>query len=510
MQTINNIYKYVALLAFTAIFCAGCQNDSDEWMPASEKNVMIELSVSPGELTRATPTGTEVTINSLRIYAFYGDKQVGYVYGGATAPGTPFYMDLELPETGTHNVDFYLIANEAVMSYENSTVTLSEKMTKEELSAVRFTGLRTADALPMYAVKIVPINVDAVSNGSNTISGHEGHFVLTQKVEFALERSLAKLSVYAAKTAGAGTDPLISKVELQAQGTRYYSYLFPQTQETLAGIASRSNNRVLLNSAVSITKEVTKGTPAAYEPTSYNEVAVGMYLPEVPFGSTAWDVKSTEERAAVLRVEYALGEGMETKNAYINLPVIQRNHHIKVCILINAEGQIIVNYEVADWDDFYMPDYHFGYPTHSYLREKLPTTDEEATAKPSGPAQMAENSPFVCYFQMTQPDQDFWTPTTRGLNASNCDIWVYDAVTKELIKEENFPIRASDKWYKIEVEPRAGMPITGEVELAISYRATGMTQSEFLLINGTTQEYYWPYEGSSVQDANYVIITMVN
>jgi hypothetical protein len=49
-----------------------------------------------------------------------------------------------------------------------------------------------------------------------------------------------------------------------------------------------------------------------------------------------------------------------------------------------------------------------------------------------------------------------------------------------------------------------------EVKLAITYRAAGFETIEYMLINGSYQEYYWPYAGGSQQDANYVIITMVN
>lgn len=511
MRMMNNIYKYVALLAFTAVVSAGCQNETDEWIPNGKKSVMVELSVSASELTRATPTDVEKTINSLRIYAFSGDKMAGYVSRTSIAPGTPFYMDLELPETGTHNVDFYVVANEGGMvDDDNAVVTLKDKMTKAELEAIRFTSFNTGNVLPMYAKQTEAINIDAVRNVANTIEGHEGHFMLTQTIAFQLARPIVKLSVYAAKTAGASNNPQISEVELLNGGTRQYNYLYPQSNDVLQAIPPRANNHMLQSTTVTITKEITNGTEAAKDPANYDEVSIGKYLFEVPFGSNAWNMSSGHPNAAVLHVEYAAGGGHEVKHAYINLPKLQRNHHVKVCILINAEGQIEVNYDVADWEDVAMPDYHFDYPTHSYLRELIPTTPEEAQAKPSGPAQMSESNPFVCYFQMIQPAEDKWRPTLRGLYANNCDVWVYEVETNTLITESEYPISASEKWYRIEVEPKAGMGIGEEVELAIPYTSTGMTQNEFLLINGTTLEYYWPYSGASTQDANYVIITMVN
>lgn len=505
MQTMNNIYKYMALLAFTAALCVGCQQEADEWIPATgTKSVMMELSVSTAELTRAIPTDAEKTINTLRVYAFSGDRQAGYIYREATATGTPFYMDLELPENGSHSVDFYLVANEKEMV--NATA-LTENMTKNQLKGIIFEGLNTCSVLPMYANTTITINVDDVRNTANAVEGHEGHFVLTQTVAFELTRPIAKLSVYAAKVAGAENDPQISKVELLAGGTRLYNYLYPQDEATLAAISSRANNRVMLSTTMAIDKEITKGTADVENPSNYNEVVVGQYLAEVPYGATAWDTPSAYDNAAVLHVEYAGGAGQLVKNAYIYLPKVQRNHHIKVCILINAEGQIIVNYTVAPWDDHAMPDYRFEYPTHSYLRESIPTTDAEAAAKPSAPATMKENQPFVAYFQMTRPDGDKWTPTLLGLNASNCDVWVYDDTNTQIT---SFPIPASDKWYRIEVLSKSGMPINGEVNLAISYTATSFTQSEFLLINGSNHEHYWPYSGASEQNAEYVTITMVN
>lgn len=513
MQTMNNIYRHVALLAFMAVICVSCQKDASEWAPVDTKNVMIELSVSASELTRATPTEAERTINSLRIYAFSGDKMAGYVSRTSTAPGTPFYMDLELPETGTHNVDFYVIANEGEMVGDgNAVVTLKDKMTKAELEAIRFTSLNTGNVLPMYAKQTEAINVDAVRDAANTIEGHEGHFMLTQTIAFKLTRPIVKLSVYAAKTSGASNDPKISKVELLSGGTRLYNYLYPQTDAVLQAIPSRANNRELQSATVSITKEITKGTQAAGNPANYDEVTIGNYLSEVPFGATEWNVPSGFSNAAELHVEYAAGEGYEVKQAYIYLPKLQRNHHVKVCVLINAEGQIEVNYDVADWDDHSMPGYHFEYPTHSYLRESIPTAPEEMTALPSGPATMKENTPFNGYFQMTKPDTDAWTPTLLGLNGSNCEIRVFEQGTGDEVTQSDWPIPASDKWYRIEVWPLDGgkMPVGGEVNLAISYTATGLTESEFLLINGSSQSYYWPYSGTSTEDADYVIITMVN
>ena len=96
-----------------------------------------------------------------------------------------------------------------------------------------------------------------------------------------------------------------------------------------------------------------------------------------------------------------------------------------------------------------------------------------------------------------------------AINANKCEIYVYEVESGDEIT--TFPIPASNKWYRIEVWPSVGkMEVGDETKLAISYTASGLVESEFLLINGSTKNYYWPYSGTSAQDANYVIITMVN
>lgn len=512
MRTMKQTYKYMVLLALAVMLFAGCRNETDDKF-VGPQSVTIELSVSAADLTRANPTEMEKAINSLRIYAFNSanNKLAGFIHRQqATTPGTPFYMDLELPESGTHNVDFYLVANEAEMDNESLVLQLTEKMTKAELEAIKFTGLREKKSLPLYAKQTVGINVDNLSGQPVTEEGHEGHYVLAQKIQFKLERPIAKLSVYAAKIAGATSTPQINRVEFLLGGTRQYNYLFPQTDDVLNDIPSRANNRVLFNDVVSVTEEVESGSTDAQNPANYSEVTVGNYLSETAVGASAWNVDSGEQNAPVLYIEYALNAGAELKRAYVYLPKVQRNHHIKVCILINAEGQIIINYVVADWDDNKIPNYHFEYPTHSYLRNNIPTTGTEQ-AKPAAAAQMTETTPFKGYFQMAKPQNDAWTPTLLGLNGADCEIRVYEGDTNLEIKESEWPIAASDKWYRIEVHPLSRKMMAGEeVNLAISYTAVGLNESEFLLINGTDQSFYWPYSGTSQQDADYVIITMVN
>lgn len=520
MRTINNIIKNTALCFLAAMLSVSCLLEKDG--PSAEmQGVMIQVNVTAGGMTKAEtedPTSAEKIINSLRVYAFYGERLAGYAKRQTTALGEPFYMDLELPATGIHNVDFYLIANEAEMAFENGLVQLSDNMTKAQLEAVKFTGLVDRKALPMYCRKLSePINVEAISSTANTEAGHEGHFILANPVTFTLERSLAKLSVYAAKIDGVSSNPQIRGINLLAQGTREYSYLFPQTDATLDAVPHRANNRIILSSAVEVTKSVVKGSAEANDASNYTEITSGQYLPEVREGAAYDDPSYTwntfvghpadAPRAAVLHIEYALGAGQDLKNAYVYLPRVERNHHIKICILINAEGQIIINYVVADWDwdEDKMQNWFFDYPTHTYVWHEIPQNNDDLHEVPATKATMSETQPFVGYFQMTHPVSDQWMPTLEGLNASKCDIKVYNIA--DLSTPLTPPFAASEDWYKIEVHPRASHMYPGEkVNLAITYTPGGLTESEYLLINGSYSDYFWPESASE----NYITITMVN
>lgn len=489
MQKFNNIILIAAALVSAAIISVSCMEKEDA--SAQMQSVMIELSVSSEGMTKAVPTASETAINSLRIYAFYGERLAGYAEKGTVIEDTPFYMNLELPAAGTHQVDFYVVANEDQMAYQNGKVILSADMTRSQLESIRFTGLTSGDALPMYGLQKEDINVDEITS----------ELILTQKVQLHLSRSLAKISLYAAKVQGTSVIPQILDIKILAAGTRTYSYLFPQSQGTLSAIAPRPNDRTIHSSAVDVNAEVAKGSNEAKDASNYDMVQADAYLPEV----------NSED--VVLRVEYAMSPGGEIRTGFVYMPQIVRNTHYKVCILISAEGQLIINYEVMPWEDNVISEIHFDYPTHSYLREAIPSTESDLAVKPSGPAQMSESKPYEGYFQMTYPSNDSWTPTLMGPQAGNCTVTVFqqDGLVEQEVPQDQWPIDASPKWYRIVVTPDPMKVEAGdEVRLAVTYKAAGLETIEYMLINGSYQEYYWPYAGESQQDANYVIITMVN
>lgn len=499
MRKINNIIFNIGLCLMAAAVSVSCLMEKDG--PSVKlQSVMMELNVSVGAMVKASLTPSEEQIGSLRVYAFHSGRLAGYAGWTEEMPADKLYMDLVLPESGIADLTFYAIANEGQMSYENGVLQLSENMTEAQLEVIRYTGLESDACLPMYYKGTHSINAGSVTTA---YEGHDGHYVLTDKVNIRLERSLAKISVYAA-AASQGVDLKMNTIRLLAGGTRIYSHLFPQGPETLKAIGSRAEARLLHSSEVMVSKVVLSGTPAADLPENYDEIMTGQYLPEVPYKAEAG---TANEKAAVLYVEYHFGAQLQ--HGFVYLPEIVRNTHYKVCIIVKAEGQILVNIDVAPWIDAEDTQRDIDYPTHSYIMNQVPVEGQPYPEAPASQATMSEGSAFTGYFQMTYPAAEKWTPTLNGNYVPSCDVEVYEYKPSGDYKPEDklpFPISASDKWYTIKVVPHEDMPVSETVELAISYTGGGFTEAEFLLINGSAKEYYWP--GS--QDCNYITITMVN
>lgn len=508
MQNRINIIIKTALAIFAAVLATGCFFEKMD-MPKDLQNVLIQINVSAdGMQTKATPAESEKTINDLHIYAFHGDDLAGYMLIEESSD-EPILMDMILPVGASVPVDFFLIANPGSMELETNPVTLSETMTKAELRSIGYTGL-LGDALPLYCETTENLNTTIYEDHpKGTASGHETHLPIVdedlqvQQVNFKLSRPLAKLSVYGAKPVGSTIEPQILSVSIPAQGTRDYNYLFPQTDDVLNSIASRVNDRLLLSGKVSVPELTGDGTAAGHygslvtAPTYLSEVAVG--------GTPAEWMTQVDERQLALKVEYVLNPEGAVKTAFVYMPRIERNTHYKVCILVSEEneGKINIAYEVADWEEHVMPDYTFTYPTHSYLRSHVPTSSDD-TDSPAYAAEMSLTSPFEGYFQMTAPENDEWQPTLVGNHASDAEIEVYDYETGDKVVER--PIKASSKWYKIVVVPHNDLAAGNTVNLAITYQPELVTASEYLLINGSSGNFYWP----DSSDANYVTITMVN
>lgn len=496
-KTINITLKAVLTVVLT-VFATGCITEKFDTSKGL-RSVMLQVNIETEEMTKSEPADAESVINSIRIYAYSSDgRQVGHFYR-ASASSEPILMDLTLPERGTHNVKFYVFANEASMNFVDDFA-FAEKMTEAQLSLARFHNVNPTYGFPMYCESDPePVNVDNVYSTPSDEPGHEGHFYLVQQVSFGLVRPVAKLSVYGAIVdGGVPVSITVNQIGFQVNGTRDYNYLLPQTSEVLATVPTRTNGRNLIAQPAGIVRTIDNSDLTAVgNPANYDLIVADQYLGEVEVGDNDWITKESD-RQAVLHIEYTVGDGGEIQHGYVYLPAIVRNHHYKVCIRINSEGNIIINYYVADWDDADMTELWFDYPTHSYLRNAPNETDY-----PTDPASMSVSQPFTGYFKLSYPAEETWTPVLLN-NATECEVKVYKV--GEEATPLSYPIKAdSENWYKVTVTPSASLDADSEVELAITYSPLGsMDKYEYLMINGSQSNPYWPYSGSS--DPNKVII----
>ena len=497
MQKTFNIILKVVIAVFAATVSAACVTEKFDTSTGLQ-NVMLQVNIEAGEMTKTDPTAAESVINSVRIYAFRTDgTQVGHFYR-ATASDDPIVMDLTLPMKGIYDVKFHVFVNEGSMDFMDNFA-FTEKMTQAQLSAAKFHNVIPTGGFPMYCVQEESVNVENLSQSVNSSYDHRNHDYLAQQVTFKLIRPIAKISVYAAIVKG-GTAGSVSvgRVEFVKNGTRAYNYLLPQSDEVLTGVPLRSGSFEFISRPVALMKTIDKADESDIKnPDNYNLIVADQYLAETETGGNNWQTM-VSDRQALLHVEYTLGTDGIIQHGYVYLPKIVRNHHYKVCILINSEGGFIINYTVADWDDADMTELWFDYPMHSYLRVAPNETDE-----PAAPASMSTVQPFIGYFKMSYPIEETWTPVLLNhVTESELKVYKVGSETSPL----SYPVKADpDNWYKIVVTPSASLEAGEEVELAITYSPQGsMDKYEYLMINGSQNNYHWPYAGTS--DPNKVII----
>lgn len=497
IRSLFHILSRVAMLLVAFVMLVACAEKGGPDIPV--RHMLLQVDLEEKIVVKGQPSEQETTFNTIRIYAYLnatGDI-IGSFYRG-TVSSDPIYVDLALPVKGVHDVEFFVFVNESSARMPDG-FGFRERMTREELRQMRFTSLNQTGGVPLYCRQIEKIDVSRISEEFNPAAGHGAHHYLIEKVTFSLRQSLAKLSVYAAMAEGVSTTK-IHYVGILKGGLRQYTYFLPVDDQILASIPDRAIGRDLMTTEAVLTKHAAHGSQNTED---YNLLTADHYIPETEVGSEFLDVK-TDDRQATIHIQYSVGEGGELRNGYIYMPRINRGTHYNVCLLITSEGRIILSYTVAPWDKADMTEVWFDYPTHSFIEDDV---DE---LKPVAPATMSHDKPFVGYFKMSYPQTETWRPTVVSSNAGMVEVKVF---TQGGITPVEPPIKAdSENWYRIEVTPAADLEPGSEVELGITYSPDFSVDGkyEFLLINGSQNNWYWPYEGDSQQDANKVIITVTD
>lgn len=104
---------------------------------------------------------------------------------------------------------------------------------------------------------------------------------------------------------------------------------------------------------------------------------------------------------------------------------------------------------------------------------------------------------------------------TEGSDAEVSDfrinVYEIDGIGKETAITNNNNTyglnKSSDSYYRIEVVPLEAKNVGAKVHLGITAEIQGFGHAEYLLINGSQSENFWPAEGGT--DPNILIITQV-
>lgn len=511
MRNISNTFRFMAIVVLAMTMVAGCALEKEE-IPSVEakKDVMVLLNIAAAQMQ--TKAIDDQTIKTVRIYAFDDSGTLlGHVY---TEEISDIHMTLSVPEAqNTLPVEFYVIGNERAMYYDNSHISLSETTTIDNLKAIYYNSLYISEnAIPMYGLHSQVININ--SGAQHTEGNHTG-FLLNDSVNILLQRSLAKIGIYAAAMEGTVNNPVISKITFLSQGRRNDSYLFPAADraslvERDADIQSLPNDRVfdmtddgvdmLANNGI-VTKRLAASNldPDAVVTDYYTEVMSPIYVAELPHGSNAWNVMSDQTlRPAVFMIEYSSGEGTVVKKVDINMPEIQRNAFYQVRCLIKADGQLLVDVKVLPWDEGEDHELNFDFPTHTDPLLATSSLQLDGTYTPhvyGTPATMyyydadPERGAFSVDFNMSYPIGGQWNPSIYGASESDYTIKVYKrgSTTPEsdnLIVVTDAPL--VEQWYTIKVIPTSADNVGNKFNLAVTYTPiySGTAYSYLLQING--------------------------
>ena len=213
--------------------------------------------------------------------------------------------------------------------------------------------------------------------------------------------------------------------------------------------------------------------------------------------------------------------GKPVDNSHYN---IVRNHIYEFEILSIAGDNLVLNYEVADWDaenwgdgmdyeehELAYPTYHNPVVPAEYLTlgsEELQTYTITKEPKMFYNANNLEAGAFECFFQVISPADVQWKPGITGTK-ENYRVRVYnhtagDEKGKLLFDssdpnlQQNLGACAANGWYRIVVFPLSGDGAgKTDVDFMISYYQSWTDQYIHLYVNGEYDHIRWPESGTN-------------
>lgn len=400
MHKITNItLKAIAAVLMLAA-AASCVFEKDNPSGTGQqkyKYVLVQLGVNTDRMTATKADGdvtgaddeagstAETAIKDLRVYAYTNDGEDGakvlrgYFHAqdvDAAATATkPLLMDIKVPfeEYGTtKQVHFMAVANAGGMTGtdgiiissigrdpQTGALVLPETFGFGEFADIRYSvaDQTFADGMPMYCQTSTAVTVNLGAAGTtSTEPGHNGHTKLPVQVTLDMTRSLAKIEVYAAEDAGAGTSGA-SNAGIQITGVELMNVivdgpLFPGEPST----TTLTTNPTLAGKAVALAASAADKA----DPSKYTKITDAYYLAENAAGTEGkfyygddLDAIATTDNlkaATTLKIAYKVGNNGDEKFGYVIMPPIERNTWYKVLARITAGGQMTLTFVAQPWN----------------------------------------------------------------------------------------------------------------------------------------------------------------
>lgn len=414
MKTCKNILKKALAITFGAVMLTSCVLDHS--LKKIGEDVALEMSFATkgagdAEVKGEELVGIEGEVNTLRIFIFLDEgndrRLAGHYYttDPVLAP-TTIKMDMSVFRMESQNVKFYVIANEKAMLNGSTPVSLSDKTTEEQLKALSFTGIDTTEGLPMFDVKTATINV----SGGTVVTAdgaHKDHLALDAKIDFVLQRPMAKLTVYAAKSLDTSDDTTLKVTEVtMTQGYAASNGLFAPVTSPALGSSSLTVRDVACaklgatNTWASTDEEKSDRSNR----NNFTQVTESIYPFENKAGSADWQTEVAN--GGQLRIKYAF-DGTP-QEGIINLPAITRNEHIVVNCVMIGNGTMEITLSTLPWDyNERVWDYTKDVTFSQSIIWDSKTTEYDETDK----AILAKNQEISFSFDIDTPVNATWYAT---------------------------------------------------------------------------------------------------
>lgn len=332
------------LMTIAALAVATSCGKSDTPAAASGP-VDVRLVVSSGNNTRVGSDATDNDIRQLRVYAFKGDKKVGYAEADNLQGQN--YIPITLSEGG--DINFYVIANDNFgpkPTIGTKPVTDWTSLSKTDLESLKFdlsgfTGWSTTDDFvsPMSNNLKDEFGNDlennyAYSNPVTVTKPETGTLVIPVTVQHVLGRLRLMLN----KDASAKDVTIkVTKAVVYHRPDAFKLYFAENEKNQIDDIITFTKNAESLKEQLIVdTKPLVDKPDDGYTTIARTYLAPNQYGSSDPDTYTAQKTDGTTSNGLnkayrlELTVEFAYSTGTETKNYTVYLPRVPRNTSIDV------------------------------------------------------------------------------------------------------------------------------------------------------------------------------------